>query len=114
MPPTTTEPEELGYFIEDFFAAYGSGLVEAPLDLARHLVFGAADYARGLGFDPHRDFYSAAPHLGTWEPPSRITFGRNGTPYFQQGPHDNPDRVIRTLDRSVGPGNYQFTMVAEL
>lgn len=30
--------------------------VEAPIELARHLVFGAADYARGLGFEPARDF----------------------------------------------------------
>ena len=60
---------------------------------------------------PHRDFYLAAPHLGAWQPPSRIKFGRDGKPYFQQGPYDNPTRVTRTLDRSVGPGNYDFTTV---
>jgi hypothetical protein len=74
-------------------------------------VFGAVDYARGLGFDPHRDFYLAAGHLGTRQPPSRIRFGRDGKPYFQQGPYDNPTRVMRTLDRSVGPGNYHITTV---
>jgi hypothetical protein len=83
----------------------------APLELAQDLVFGAVDYARSLGFDPHRDFSLAAPHLGTWQPPGRIRFGRDGMPYFQQGPYDNPNRVMRTLDRSVGPGNYQFTAV---
>lgn len=45
------------------------------------------------------------------QPPSRIRFGRHGKPYFQQGPYDNPTRVMRTLDRSVGPGNYHFTTV---
>src|SRR6266545_2468415 len=65
--------------------------------------------AAALGFDPHRDFYLAKPHLGTWQPPSRIQFGLHGRPYFQQGPYDNPSRIIRTLDRSVGPGNYGFT-----
>ncbi|WP_109746654.1 hypothetical protein [Salinispora mooreana] len=114
LPPTTSGPNELPYFVGDFFAAYDQGPVEAPIDLARHLVFGAVDYARALGFDPHRDFYSAAPLLGTWEPPSQITFGLNGKPYFQQGPHDKPDRILRTLDRSVGPGNYHVTVVTEL
>ncbi len=71
-------------------------------------MLGAVDYAHTLGFDPHRDFYLAKPHLGDWQPPSRIRFGLNGKPYFQQGPYDNPTRVRRTLDRSVGPGNYHF------
>lgn len=112
VPPTTTDLDELPYFLGDFFQAYESGAVKAPIDLARHLVFGAVDYAHGLGFDPHRDFYSSAPHLGTWDPPSLITFGLGGKPYFQQGPYDNPDRIIRALDKSVGPGNYHFTAVA--
>ncbi|MEO3780680.1 hypothetical protein ABGB16_28485 [Micromonospora sp. B11E3] len=111
VPPATSTFDDLPYFLEDFFAAYESGMIEAPIELARHLVFGAVDYARELGFDPHRDFYSAAPHLGTWEPPSRITFGLDGKPYFQQGPYDSPDRIMRTLDKSVGPGNYHFTTV---
>ena len=51
------------------------------------------------------------PHLGAWEPPSRITFGNRGKPDFQQGPYDNPTRIVRTLDRSVGPGNYHHTIV---
>ncbi|GIJ25610.1 hypothetical protein Vqi01_07720 [Micromonospora qiuiae] len=100
--------------VAEFFAAYDAEPLQAPLDLARHLIFGAVDYSRGLGFDPHRDFYSAAPYLGTWEPPSRITVGLNGKPYFQQGPHDNPERIIRTLNRSVGESNYHFTTVSEL
>ncbi|KAB1927438.1 hypothetical protein F8271_29670 [Micromonospora sp. ALFpr18c] len=112
LPPTTTEAAAWPYFVDDYFQAYDSGPIEAPIELARHLTFGAVDYAHSLGFDPHRDFYSAAPYLGTWEPPSRITFGLNGKPYFQQGPHDNPDRIVRTLNRSVGPGNYEFTIVS--
>src|SRR5437867_2121742 len=81
----------------------------APITLAQDLILGAVDYAAALGFDPHRDFYLAKPHLGTWQPPSRIQFGLQGRPYFQQGPYDNPTRIMRTLDRSVGPGNYGYT-----
>src|SRR5881394_2681778 len=48
----------------------------------RHLVFGADAYARGLGFEPHPAFADGAGHLGGWEGPSAITFGRNGKPFY--------------------------------
>jgi len=111
VPPSMIDRRELRGFLDDFFSAYANGALPAPIELVQDLVFGAVDYARSLGFDPHRDFYLTAPHLGTWQPPSRIGFGRDGKPYFQQGPYDNPTRVMRTLDRSVGPGNYHFTTV---
>jgi hypothetical protein len=111
VPPSMINQRHLSDFLADFFAAYTHGALPAPLELAQDLVFGAVEYARGLGFDPHRDFYLAAGHLDTWQPPSRITFGRDGRPHFQQGPYDNPGRILRTLDRTVGPGNYHFTTV---
>lgn len=111
VPPTMINRRHLVDFLGDFFSAYSVAALPAPLELAQDLILGAVDYARGLGFDPHRDFYLATPHLGTWQPPSRITFGLDGKPYFQQGPYDNPTRVMRTLDRTVGPGNYHFATV---
>jgi hypothetical protein len=111
VEPMMVDRRELTGFLDVYYAAYRDGAVPAPLDLAQHLVFGAVEYARELGFDPHRDFYRAAPHLGAWTPPSRITFGLDGVPTFQQGPYDDPTRVRRTLDRSVGPGNYHFVTV---
>ncbi|MET7420535.1 hypothetical protein [Dactylosporangium sp. NPDC005555] len=109
LPANMVDRRDLGPFLADYFGSYDGEPLAAPIELARHLVFGAVDYARTLGFDPHPDFSIAKSHLGTWQPPSRIRFGLNGKPYFQQGPYDNPNRVIRTLDRSVGPGNYHFT-----
>jgi hypothetical protein len=113
VPPSMVDRRELPAFLDDFFSAYDGDPLPAPIELAQDLVFGAVDYARSLGFDPHRDLYLAAPHLGTWQPPGRIAFGLDGKPYFQQGPYDNPARVMRTLDRSVGTGNYHFTMVID-
>jgi hypothetical protein len=109
VPPSIVDRRDLPAFVTDFFAAYDTGPLAAPISLAQDLVLGAVDYAAALGFDPHRDFYLAKPHLGTWQPPGRIQFGLHGRPYFQQGPYDNPSRIIRTLDRTVGPGNYGFT-----
>jgi hypothetical protein len=110
-PPTTFGRLDISTFLTDFFSAYEGEPLPAPIELAQHLVLGAVEYAETLGFDPHRDFYLAKPHLGTWQPPSRIRFGLHGKPYFQQGPYDNPARVMRTLDKSVGPGNYNFSTV---
>ncbi len=114
VPPNMLDRRDLAAFLADFFHAYHTDPLPAPLTLAQDLVLGAVDYAHSLGFDPHRDFYPARPHLGTWHPPSRIRFGLHGRPYFQQGPYDNPTRVMRTLDRSVGPGNYRFTTHTDL
>jgi hypothetical protein len=111
VPPTTMDRREFPDFVGTFFQAYADGSVSAPIELARDLVFGAVDHARGLGFDPHPDFYLAAPYLGAWQPPGRIRFGLDGRPFFQQGPYDNPIRVLRTLERSVGAGNYDSATV---
>jgi len=109
VPPSIVDQRDLAAFVADFFSVYDTGPLAAPITLAQHLILGAVDYAQTLGFDPHRDFYLAKPHLGTWQPPSRIQFGLHGRPHFQQGPYDNPNRVMRTLNKSVGPGNYGFT-----
>lgn len=109
VPPNILDRRNLPAFLTDFFRAYHTNPLPAPLTLAQDLILGAVDYAQYLGFDPHPDFYQAKPHLGSWQPPSRIQFGLHGRPYFQQGPYDNPTRIIRTLNRSVGPGNYGCT-----
>jgi len=41
-----------------------------------------------------------------WTETSRITFGRDGVPFYVSGPYDNPRSVVRTLDRTCGEGNY--------
>jgi hypothetical protein len=98
-------------FVHQYFDAYDEPPVPAPLDLARHLVFGAVAYARELGFEPHPDFAAAAAYLEPWTGPSAISFGLNGRPYFVSGPHDNAASVLKTLERSAGEGNFDFTVV---
>ncbi|MGH2947669.1 MAG: helix-turn-helix domain-containing protein [Solirubrobacteraceae bacterium] len=106
-PRRMTEPE-VAAFRRRYFEPWRSEGVLAPLELARHLVLGAVDYARSLGFAPHRDFRRARTALGEWQGPSAIEFGRHGKPLYVQGPHDDADRVLRTLEQSVGPDNFHF------
>jgi hypothetical protein len=101
---------ELPAFRRAIFAAFDAEPVPAPLDLAQHLVLGAVEYARGLGFEPHLDFAAVAGHLGDWAGPSDITFGRDGKPFYLQGPYDDPRAVLRTLNRGVGRDNYRYSI----
>jgi hypothetical protein len=112
LGPELMRDEELPGFRELFFRA-GDPPLEAPLELARELVFGGVDYARGLGFEPHPDLALAVDHLGEpWSGPSAITFGQDGRPFYVSGPDDNPQSVLRTLTRVVGEGNFgSFTAV---
>lgn len=87
---------------------YADTPLAAPLDLAQHLVFGAIEYARGFGFEPHPDFAACAEHLGEWQGPSVIGFGYQGKPLFIQGPNDDAARIMKRLKRKVGRGGFHL------
>jgi hypothetical protein len=106
--PRILEPYQVHDFTADYFGAFDGEPVPVQLDLAQHLVFGAVAYARALGFEPHADFARAAPYLGDWQGPSAITFGRDGKPFYMQGPYDDSFSIMQTLNRTVGRGNYHF------
>jgi len=114
LGPEITDERDLRQFVPTYYSAYPRGWQAAPIGLAQHLVFGAVAYARGLGFEPHPAFADGAGHLGGWEGPSAITFGRNGKPFYVSGPNDNPRSVVRTLEHAVGPPpNFDFVIVQE-
>jgi hypothetical protein len=110
--PRVMDERRAADFHGSFFAAYQARPLEAPLELAQHLVFGAVEYARGLGFEPARGFAATTDLLGSWAGPSAIRFGRDGRPFFVQGPHDDADAVLQTLERSVGPGKFHYLVQA--
>lgn len=116
LGPRVMNDRDLPSFLGEFFAAFAEvePPLTAPLELARHLVWGAADYADRLGFRPAPDFAPTAGHLGAWQETSDITFGYGGVPFYIQGPYDDdPDAVLRTLTESVGDGNFQFIVSAQ-
>lgn len=110
LGPEVMDHHALPAFVRNYFSVFDRPPLRAPLELAQHLVFGAVEYARGLGFEPVADsgFDRTESHLGQWEGPSAIEFGNNGKPYFVCGPRDNPDRILKTLRRSVGEGNFDY------
>lgn len=82
--------------------------------LARGLVEGAIGYARSIGFEPHADYRKVAPIWGDTQAESvagQYEFGKDGKPFYVSGPFDDLNKqqfINKTLERTVGPGNYHF------
>jgi hypothetical protein len=89
-------------FVRTYFAAFPAPALEAPVQLAQHVVHGAVAFAAGLGIDPHPDFAQVRGELGELSEPCAITFGRRGRPFYVAGPHDDPIAIMRALKSSVG------------
>ena len=71
-----------------------------PPACAKKLLDGALAYAERLGFAPHRDYRKARRALGGLDAadcPETFTFGRDGKPFYVEGPHDTPERTQRVL-----------------
>ncbi len=90
----------------------GQEMMACDLDLAAKVIDEAVKYAGNLGFKPNRDIKDALLVMGETHPEmcaEEIPLGgEDGKPLFIAGPYDDPDRVMRILDRAVGEGNYQF------
>ncbi len=90
-----------------------------PCDIvkAHNIIYGAMDYAEELGFLPHKDFkitkYLLNPELID-DGIDEIEFGLNNKPFFIAGPDDNINRIMATLNRNVGDGNFEFTMPGQM
>src|SRR5688572_9007055 len=76
----------------------------------RQLIEDAVAYAGRLGFAPAPDFKKACRVLGgitTAGCAEEFAFGREGRPFYIQGPRDSATRaqwILQTLDRRCGPG----------
>jgi hypothetical protein len=112
LGPRIADEAELTRFRWEFFSAYSRDPLEAPLELAGEIVFGAVAYAEGLGFAPHPDFAAARECLGSGLSPGVITFGKEGRPYYVAGPDDDSRRILGKLKRSCGQGNFEFLVTA--
>lgn len=104
-----TEPEKKKLF--ELFISNHQSPERCDIVLAHDIIFGAIDYAKKLGFEPHKDFkiteYLLNPDLIS-NGIDEIEFGREGKPFYISGPNDNVPQIINTLNRTIGEGNYDF------
>lgn len=91
-------------------------LEEANPTLLQNIIYGAIEYAEDLGFQPAKDFsiteyiLDPADKIGYID----IDFGKDGKPFYIEGPHDNVRAILKKLDNAVGPNNYEFLSRAEM
>jgi hypothetical protein len=89
---------------------FSEPFIDISLEQAQAIVYGAVDYARGLGLEPARDFDKRAQHHLGLKPETLIPieFGRDGKPFYFSGPYDDAEKIIKTLTASVGPDNFHY------
>ncbi len=84
-----------------------------PVELAHQMIYASIEYAAQFGFEPEKDFALTQNLLaprGELKEPYQLTFGRNGKPFFVAGPYDNATRILKQLEKTAGPGNYDYLM----
>lgn len=87
------------------------GFEPCSAELAHQIIYGALDYAAGLGFRPQKDFAMSRWVLDPREtipPNDELEFGKDGMPLFVSGPHDNVAAIMAHLEKRVGKGNFHF------
>jgi hypothetical protein len=91
-----------------------------PLDppSARKLVEGAAAYAQSLGLAPHPDYKQGCRVFGgikTSDSNATFVFGKDGKPFYMQGPHDSFAKCLRIMNQlrtRCGKDGFNFLVLA--
>lgn len=90
------EGSTLGQYID----MAGTPMAAVEPSLARKLLRELAAWSQSMGFAPHRDFAVAEQLFGDVDPDASdavFEFGRDGKPFYVQGPGDSPQLVMRRL-----------------
>jgi hypothetical protein len=86
-----------------------------PPELAHQMIYASIEYAAQFGFTPEKDYaltqYLLVPR-GELEEPYDLKFGRDGKPFFIAGPYDNAKLILKQLEKTAGPGNYDYLVMA--
>lgn len=103
---------ELGPMVKRIGDAHEAGMEVCDPLVAQSVVFHALDYARTLGFEPHRDF--PEPVFGPRPAELLDTpLARPERPFYVSGPDDDVERILARLNEAVGPGSYGMTLGME-
>lgn len=84
---------------------------------ARKLVEETEEYAKELGFFPHKDYQATKKIFGEIEKdtcPRSFEFGKDGKPFYISGPYDSEmfsKQVIDKLMKQCGPGGFDYLMI---
>ncbi|MEO1592242.1 MAG: DNA-binding response regulator [Cyanobacteria bacterium J06632_22] len=109
ISPQTMSKPKFDHLIQDTQKGHGEIMRPITLQQAQSIVFGAVNYAAGLGLKPHKDFEKAKTILGPkCDTLLELQFGRRGRPYYRSGITENQQKVMQTLLKNVGEDNFDF------
>jgi hypothetical protein len=100
--------------LEDYLDMMGANLgsmEECTYATVHNWIYGGIAYAEDLGFKPDKDFSLSKFMLEEDTEDVELIefeFGSDGKPLFIEGPYDNANAILATLERNVGEGNYNF------
>ena len=79
--------------------------------LCFNIIYGAVEFAEDCGFYPHKDFEVSEYILDDVATIDyvEVPFGdKDGKPFFVAGPDDNSAKIMATLKKNKGEGNFEF------
>jgi hypothetical protein len=82
--------------------------------LAYQMIYESIEYAAQFGFSPHKDFELTQQMLaprGDFNAVYKLEFGQKGKPLFIAGPSDNATEILKQLEKTAGPGNYNYIVM---
>lgn len=107
------EEEKVTEMLEIMGENEESPLISCDYVLLHNLIYGALAYAEEIGFFPDPDFGVARYMLEEDTDEIELMdleFGKDGQPFFVAGPYDNVNRILVTLERKVGKGNFSYLL----
>lgn len=87
--------------------------VPCTIQRAHQLIYGAVDYARAMGFRPHKAFSMTRHIIGATDAHPRdesLAFGKDGKPLYISGPDDKPKQIVKQLEKRLGPDGFHFVL----
>lgn len=95
-------------------------LIDISYELAHNIIYAGLEYAKELGFTPHKDF-SIVRFILEEDTEDvelmEIECGTNGKPLFIKSPWQSEpeaNRIITQLERTIGKGNFKYIIPGEI
>lgn len=102
---THIRPQEL----PNYKSMIGLDLEPIAYEDARSLILGGIAYARELGFEPNPRWEKSKPLVEPERPfVPKFEFGKDGKPFYIEGPHDDVASIMNTLNDKVRQGDAHF------
>lgn len=102
------------YEYQEFVQRMANGMDQhfVPIEpnLCFNIIYGAVEFAEDCGFPPHKDFFVTEYILDDVESVEyiEVPLGKDGKPFYFAGPYDDSRKILETLAKNVGPGNFDF------